>query len=192
MRRRGRFFGKDIARKIGLLATIIALWSQPVSARLGAEPEIFFGPAFTSLANDVEVGFGFGGGLTIDVLPFAGGSIQFGGGLMPVFAVDSAEGFTMTQAHIPLTVAIAFLERPQDEDRIGLGGSIGFGVMNTLGRYSPSSVDVRPCFTIDLTFGIFERGALKFRYTAVVGDKVSTDGRPLSYQSLVVVGSTTW
>lgn len=192
MRRRGRFLGTDIERKIGLIVAIIVLLCQPTFARLDTEPEIFFGPAFTSLDKDVEVGFGFGGGLKIDMLPFAGGTIQFCGGLMPVFAVDTADGFTMTQAHIPLTVVIAFLERPRDEDRIGLGGSIGFGIMNTLGRYSPSAVDVRPCFTMDLTFGIFERGALMFRYTAVVGDKTSTDGRSLSYQSLLVVGSTTW
>lgn len=192
MRRRGCFFGTDIERKIGLIVAIIVLLCQPTLARHDAEPEIFFGPAFTSLDKDVEVGFGFGGGLKVGILPFAGGTIQFCGGLMPVFAVDSADGFTMTQAHIPLTVTIAFLERPQDEDRIGLGGSIGFGIMNTLGRYSPSAVDVRPCFTMDLTFGIFERGALMFRYTAVVGDKTSNDGRSLSYQSLLVVGSTTW
>lgn len=192
MVRRRRFMGMEVSGKIGLITVIIMLCCQHVRATPESEPEIFFGPAFTSLDSDVEIGFGFGGGLNIGLLPFAGGMIELRGSLMPVFAVDSAVGFTMTQAHIPLTVAIAFLERSEHEDRLGLGGSIGFGLMSTLGKHSPSAIDVRPCFTIDLTFGIFERGALKFRYTTVVGNKESTDGRSLSYQTVTIIGSTSW
>lgn len=180
-----------VFRKIGLILAFL-LVQVCVVAAVEIEPEIFFGPAFTSIDKTVQVGVGFGGGLNIPLLPFAGGKIEARWSLMPVMGSDSVQGLIVSQVHIPLTIALVFLEQPADGHGMGIGGSIGLGMMGTAGRYTASSLDVRPCFTIDLTFGIFERGALKFRYSTVVGEHLSGDGRPVSYQSLMIIGSTSW
>lgn len=178
-------------RKIGFVFAFFALQGSSKAA-VELEPEIFFGPAFTSIGSTVEVGVGFGGGLNMPVIPFAGGTIEARLSLMPVMGSDSVQGLIVSQFHIPLTVALVFLEAPADGHGLGIGGSVGLGMMATAGRYTAATVDLRPCFTIDLTFGIFERGALKLRYTTVLGEHQSEDGRPVSYQSLMVIGSTSW
>ena len=186
-----RFMRYSVLRKILLL---LALVTQQVcaSAVFDSEPELFVGPAFTSIGKNIEIGVGFGGGLNISLIPFAGGDLEVRGSVMPVFGSDSVNGLIISQIHVPITFALVFLERPADLHGQGLGGAIGLGMMLTAGRYATSSLDLRPCFTMEMTFGVFERGALKLRYSAVVGQQSHSDGRQVSYQSLMIIGSTTW
>jgi hypothetical protein len=177
-------------RKIVVTA---AIFGSAVSAECGTtETEIFVGVATTTLGSTVEPGVGVGGGLGRSILTFHGGSIDARLSVMPVFVSTQDQGLDVARLDIPLSVAISFLERPTAMAGMGLGGSIGFGMMTIVGRDLASGSSFMPCATIDLTFGVFKRGALKVRYTAVFGDATSTSGEPLRYQSLVVIGSTAW
>ncbi len=162
------------------------------TAGTGIESEIHLGPATATVADTVNVGLGIGGGLNIPVHTFSAGAVEVRGAVMPVFGSAGNQGLDITQMHIPLGVAIAFLERPASGQGMGLGGGVGVGMMTTVGRWASSGVTVGPYITMDLVFGVFERGALKLRYTAVLREASSDAGSVVRYQSLVVIGSTSW
>lgn len=179
--------------KIACIATFVLLSASIQSqAQIKVETELFLGPAFTSIDGAVRVGLGVGGGCALQLASFAGGSILARGSIMPVFAIDSVDGLIIEHLHIPLTVALSFQEPRQDGHPYGLGGSIGLGMLAVPSRITLPRVSLQPCATFDLTFGVFDRGALTFRYIAGLGAYLLPDGRSVGFQSFTFIGSTNW
>jgi|GEM_PF-1561012 len=186
------FMGRS-ARKIACLASCaLILCCSTVAAQQIVESELILGPAFTSVDKTLRVGIGAGAGMSVRVASIAGGSVLARVSVMPVFAIDSVDGLIISHAQIPLTVALSFQEPRSDGHPFGLGGSIGLGMIAIPSRITSPNVPFLPCVTFDLTFGVFERGALTMRYTTAFGGYQIADGRMVSFQSFVFIGSTQW
>ncbi len=176
------------------IAVCCALAFAPfnVARSADSEVELLMGPVGTSVADVVHGGFGIGAGLSWHPLRFSGGYLETRVALMPVFGNSPDSPIDVTQIQLPLTIALAWQEKPTAMSGAGIGGSIGIGLQTTVGRYTEKGADFQPVVAIDLTFGVFERGALKFRYSATIGNVTAADGSRVSYQSVMIIGSTAW
>lgn len=154
------------------------------------QSELFIGPAFTSIGGTVYTGLGVGGGGTYALTPTSIGPLEVRLSVMPVFGADLEKVFTMTQFHVPLTLALSLLELPRDRRGMGIGGSVGLGVTATGGQLHERVV-LQPSAMVELKFGAFTRGALVVRYHTTLTD-ISTSRGPVGYNSLVVIASTAW
>ena len=154
------------------------------------QSEFFVGPAFTSIGGTVYTGVGVGGGGTFALAPTSLGPLEVRLSVMPVFGTDLEKVFTMTQFHVPLTLALSLLELPRDGRGYGIGGAVGLGMAATGGQLH-DHVIVQPSAMVELTFGAFTRGALVVRYQTTITDFASRKG-PVGYNSLVFIASTAW
>lgn len=169
---------------------IIGIW-QIRAVAFDVTPELFIGPAFTSINGTTYTGVGVGGGGTLQLAPTSLGPVEVRLAAMPVFGTDLDKTFTITQIHVPLTLALSLLELPRDRRGFGLGGAIGLGVTATMGQLHDGAV-VHPSAMVELTFGAFRRGALTIRYQTSITDITSSNRGSVGYNSLVVIASTAW
>lgn len=154
------------------------------------ESELFVGPALTSIGGVVHAGIGIGGGGTYTLTPTSLGPLEVRLAVMPVFGTDLQNVFTMTQVHVPLTLALSFRELPRDRRGRGIGGSVGLGLTATGGQVHERVV-LQPSAMVELVFGAFTRGALVVRYQTTITD-IATSKGPVGYNSLVIIASTAW
>ena len=154
-------------------------------------PELYIGPAFTSINGTTYAGVGVGGGGVLQIAPTSLGPVEVRLAAMPVFGVDLDKTFTITQVHVPLTLALSLLELPRDRRGFGLGGAIGLGVTATMGQLHDGAV-FQPSAMVELTFGAFRRGALTIRYQTSIANITSPNRGGVGYNSVVFIASTAW
>ncbi len=169
---------------------IIGIWHIRALA-VDVTPELYIGPVFTSVSGTTYAGVGVGGGGVLQLAPTSLGPIELRLAAMPVFGVDLDKTFTITQIHVPMTIAISLLELPRDRRGFGLGGAIGLGMTATIGQLHDGAV-FQPSAMIELTFGAFRRGALTIRYQTSIADIASSNRGSVGYNSLVFIASTAW
>lgn len=169
---------------------IIGFWHFKAVA-VDLTPELYIGPAFTSISGTTYTGLGVGGGGVLHLAPTSLGPIEVRLAAMPVFGVNLDKTFTITQVHVPLTLALSLLEVPRDRRGLGLGGAIGLGVTATMGQMHNGAV-FQPSAMVELTFGAFRRGALTIRYQTSIADITSGNRGAVGYNSVVFIASTAW
>lgn len=155
------------------------------------QPELFVGPSFTSIGGTVYSGLGIGGGGSYTIFPSSLGPLEIRLAAMPVFGADLEKTFTLTQFHVPVTLALSLIELPRHRHGLGIGSAIGFGLTTTLGQLHDRAA-VQPSAMIEVTLGMFQRGALTMRYHTTIADIASNARGPVGYNSLVLIASTAW
>jgi len=187
---------RSIAAKIAVL--LMAISTATVQAQLieHFEGEVMFGPNVTSWATaetpQVFPGLAVGLSFNAHLLHYGVGSL--GITIPPLLSIGSrpdADGLDLQHVHIPLGLMLTVGDAGGYSGSGLVGGSFTVGYGITLGALAKEDVDARPFLQMDISIGIFERGALKLRYRNVMGEYLY-QGSPVTYHGLYLVGSSAW
>jgi len=186
-----------------LFAVCCLLFATPASASdfvPFVEGEFVIGGALTAVTaatTDKTVsnygGLALGASCNAHVLSTGIGTVAIAIPTVLVFGSRAdAPGIDYQRFHIPLGVmlTIGSLDGKVERGDVAAGITAGYGVM--VGAFSTNGADLRPFVNIDLAFGIFERGALKIRYSTTLLTYNQKDGSSVSYNGIYAVASTLW
>jgi len=173
--------------------SIAPLQAQLVTRTAG---EIAFGPAVATLGNGSTIehypGFAIGTCFNFYLLKYGVGTL---GLTTPIMAVIGSRpeqpGADFQRVHIPLGILLAVGDASGFEGSGSVGGSLSFGYGATFGAFTENVIDTRPWLSMDISIGIFKRGALKIRYSGVLGT-YEYRGKPVNYHGIYLVGSSAW
>lgn len=181
--------------KSKLLAAVLFLATVGVHAQPRVDGELMIGPSLATIGGGESIerfgGVAVGAGANVHLMEFGFGFLAVTA--MPNFTLGATdnEGIDFQRLQIPLGLMLTVGDDVYaGAGSIGGGVTIGYGL--TVGPFTDSHADLRPFINFDVSFGIFERGALKLRYSTVLGDYQFTDRGNVNYHSLFLVGSTSW
>ncbi len=181
--------------KSKLLAAVLFLTTVGVHAQPRVDGELMIGPSLATIGGGETIerfgGVAFGAAANMHIMDYGIGYL--GISILPnatLGATDNA-GVDFQRVQIPIGVMLTVGDDIHDgPGSIGGGVTLGYGL--TVGSFTDTHADIRPFVNFDLSVGIFERGALKLRYSTVLGTYEYLDRGNVNYHALFLVGSTTW
>jgi hypothetical protein len=193
-RRNSRRFLVLMVTKL-VVASVIAvpLHAQWVDHVAG---EVAFGPALATVGGGEDIerypGFSLGICFNFHLLQYGVGTLGLTIPIMSTIGTRPGKtGADFQRVHIPIGVLLSVGDASGFEGAGSIGGSIACGYGAMLGAFTEGTVDVRPFISLDISIGVFKRGALKLRYSTVVGNYTYL-GSAVNYHGLYLIGSSAW
>ncbi len=178
-----------------LTAILIFFGATNASAQLRIEGELYVGPILTSrdAGDSVEVyaGVSVGSAANFTLLSYGVGEIC--AIVAPTLSLGQNlnRELDLQRFHLPVGVMLTLGDNVRDQYG-AINGAVTFGYGVNFGPFADNGMDARPFVNFDLSFGIFERGALKLRYSTVLGRYEDSSGSNVGFHSIMLVGSTDW
>lgn len=171
--------------------------SQHIQSQTTVDGEVVVGPTATSVGSGSALksyaGFALGISMNAHIVQFGAGWL--GISFPPLLAIGETEehrSMEIQRLSIPIGLMLSIGDNGGQSGHNGVTGSITIGYGATLGAFVRDNIDLRPFFSVDIAAGIFERGALKIRYSNTFGKYLLDNSKPVAYHGLFVVGSTEW
>ncbi|RPI68202.1 MAG: hypothetical protein EHM43_05595 [Ignavibacteriae bacterium] len=181
--------------KSNLLVAVLFLISIRLQAQPRVDGELMIGPSLATIGGGETIerfgGVAVGASANVHLMEYGLGFLAFT--LMPnlTFGASDNASVDLQRFQIPIGLTLTIGDDVYD-GAASIGGGVTMGYGFTIGSFTDANPDLRPFVNFDVSFGIFERGALKLRYSTVFGEYQFVDRGNVNYHALFLVGSTSW
>lgn len=171
--------------------------SHRLQAQTTVDGEVVLGPTATSVGSGSALksyaGFALGISMNAHIVRFGAGWL--GISVPPLIALGATaedRSLNFQRLSIPIGIMLSIGDNGGRTGPNGVTGAVTIGYGATFGAFVRDNIDLRPFFNVDIAAGIFERGALKIRYSNTFGKYLLDNSKPVAYHGLFIVGSTEW